>query len=574
MMRKALVCVGILCCAILSGSASGAEPPAGLSLAQPEYLSAAADNVLHLRVRMPRAESARLRVTLSSPDSLVQVPAVDRAVALKPGLCALDFVIPAERLAAMSLFEDVLISASLETGGRVLRSEVEATLLPEAAPPGVSAWAFSFASKPAMVYTSKNAPVSFAVSNPTGAAKSVKIQLAFKNSAGQSPVSMSAKAVVAPGSSTVSVTVPSTTSTQARTKGTTILKASLKLEGVVKAKDTASLDYDLAASGSANPASGHLPLAVAFTGNAVGGQAPYTYRWDFGDGSGASSQNAAHTYAAEGSYTARFTVTDSLSGSVSATCAISVTVPPLAATCTAAPTSGLAPLFVSFTSTATGGTGTYGYDWNFGDGSAHASTATAAHTYTAAGTYTATLTVTSGSQTKSCTQVIVVAGSSMTLTCNANPSAGIAPLTVTFTVTAAGGPSSYSYHWDFGDGNTSSAQNPTHAYPTPGLYHAVVTVTSGSQSAQCQKDVSVTQLLTIGCEATPNSGSAPLSVFFKVWAAGGIGLYNFSWKFGDGGTSTHFEPNHVYSAPGTYTAVVTVTSGEQTKTCSQVITVN
>ena len=53
---------------------------------------------------------------------------------------------------------------------------------------------------------------------------------------------------------------------------------------MVKATETVPVDYDLAAEGSASPASGAAPLAVAFSGSASGGTPPYTYAWDFGDG--------------------------------------------------------------------------------------------------------------------------------------------------------------------------------------------------------------------------------------------------------------------------------------------------
>jgi len=57
-----------------------------------------------------------------------------------------------------------------------------------------------------------------------------------------------------------------------------------------------------------NPDFGPPPLSVAFTAEAECGAQP-TYKWDFGDGSAASSeQNPSHTYAKEGDYTASITV--------------------------------------------------------------------------------------------------------------------------------------------------------------------------------------------------------------------------------------------------------------------------
>jgi beta propeller repeat protein len=54
---------------------------------------------------------------------------------------------------------------------------------------------------------------------------------------------------------------------------------------------------------------------------------------------------------------------------------------------------------------------------------------------------------------------------------------GIAPLTVHFTDATTGGPL-WTWQWDFGDGATSRAQNPTHHYERPGLYTVSLAVTS------------------------------------------------------------------------------------------------
>ncbi len=71
--------------------------------------------------------------------------------------------------------------------------------------------------------------------------------------------------------------------------------------------------------GFANPVAGSVPLAVVFTGTAVGGTPPYTYAWSFGDGTADSSEkDPPHTYTQVGSYSAVLTVTDAASGTVQA----------------------------------------------------------------------------------------------------------------------------------------------------------------------------------------------------------------------------------------------------------------
>ena len=58
---------------------------------------------------------------------------------------------------------------------------------------------------------------------------------------------------------------------------------------------------------------------------------------------------------------------------------------------------------------------------------------------------------------------------------SANPTRGSAPLTVSFTDQSTG--SITSWEWDFGDGSTSTMQNPTHTYTDPGTYTVSLTVT-------------------------------------------------------------------------------------------------
>ena len=199
----------------------------------------------------------------------------------------------------------------------------------------------------------------------------------------------------------------------------------------------------LSATASGTPTTGNAPLAVNFTGSSTGGTAPYTYSWNFGDGSAASAaQNPSHTYSTAGNYTATLTVTDSSSPSKTATSTVAVAVNAvggnLTATASAQPTSGQIPLAVSFTGTGTGGTPPYSYSWNFGDGSATSTAQNPSHTYTSAGTYTATLTLTdSGSPPRSVT-------SSVTIT--ASPVQGTAPGAPTG-LTSTGGNGQVTLNW-------------------------------------------------------------------------------------------------------------------------------
>jgi PKD repeat protein len=156
-----------------------------------------------------------------------------------------------------------------------------------------------------------------------------------------------------------------------------------------------------------DPTAGKPPLAVQFsaTGTDPDGDS-LTYAWDFGDGARSLLQNPSHTYNTAGTYTATVTVSDGRGGTATDTVVVTVGNRAPTVQLTATPTSGKAPLTVSFTATGSDPDGdalTYTYD--FGDGSKPATGRTPSHKYSKAGTYTAKVTVTDTSGATGSAQV-------------------------------------------------------------------------------------------------------------------------------------------------------------------------
>ena len=150
----------------------------------------------------------------------------------------------------------------------------------------------------------------------------------------------------------------------------------------------------VSATSSANPASGSVPMDVAFTGSVTGGCAPYTYAWDFGDGQTSTEASPHHTYAKEGTYTTALTVTDSKKHPATANAVtITASCPPLEVNAGADTPTGDTPLTVHFTATSTGGCEPVTYAWDFGDG-ATSTDQNPSHTYANAGSVAPSLTVT------------------------------------------------------------------------------------------------------------------------------------------------------------------------------------
>ncbi len=140
------------------------------------------------------------------------------------------------------------------------------------------------------------------------------------------------------------------------------------------------------------------------------------------------------------------------------------------------------------------------------------------------------------------------------------PTSGDYPLNVAFTDASSGAPTSWS--WDFGDGGSSTAQNPTHTYNAAGTYTVALTVsnTAGSDTATKTDYITVTSPPppVAAFSGSPTSGTYPLDVVFTDESTGSP--TSWSWTFGDGGTSTAQNPTHTYNTAGTYDVSLSVSN--------------
>ncbi|HPF71630.1 MAG TPA: PKD domain-containing protein, partial [Candidatus Krumholzibacteria bacterium] len=223
--------------------------------------------------------------------------------------------------------------------------------------------------------------------------------------------------------------------------------------------------------------SGEAPYEVTFTSTSVDADG---WAWDFGDGGTSTDENPVHAFTAAGVYGITLIATNPCGADTLVIPGlITVTAPVLpVAAFTLDPAGGCAPVDVAFTDASTGGVTAWA--WDFGDGGT-ATEQNPVHTFAAAGSFAVTLIVTApgGADTLTVADAVVVGQPAVAAFAQSDTS-GAAPLAVTFTDASTGGVSSWA--WDFGDGGTSTEQNPVHEYAAEGVYAVSLIVSNGCSS--------------------------------------------------------------------------------------------
>lgn len=311
-----------------------------------------------------------------------------------------------------------------------------------------------------------------------------------------------------------------------------------------------------------NPTSGCVPMTVNFTNNSIAYPGPITSQlWDFGDGFTSTQPNPSHTYTAPGTYNVVLSVLDGNGCAATATSPISIqALPPITANFSVNPGSSCgAPVTVGFTDLSTG-PGPFTYSWDFGDGSPLDAAPNPSHIYTSNGSFTVTLALSNGS---GCTDTLVMPNAVVLTPLNAaftaSPPQVCQGSAVSFMDMSTGVPTGWT--WDFGDGNTSTAQSPSHAYGAPGFYTVQLVVNRGPSCSDTVVQVNSIEVLPIPTAnfvaLNPTSCQDTLTVGFVDNSTGAV---NWLWDFGDGNTSTSPSPSHFYAASGSYTVSLTVTN--------------
>lgn len=236
----------------------------------------------------------------------------------------------------------------------------------------------------------------------------------------------------------------------------------------------------------------------------------------------------------------------------------------------------------NFTNNSTISSGTLNYQWDFGDPSITTDVSNAqspSWTYSTPGTYTVTLIVTSQS------------GCSDTITSVVNPGSG-GQAAFNATSVCVGQTTSFTdqsvspngWSWHFGDPasgpqDSSNVQNPTHVYNTAGTYSVTLTIGGNPCPSTITQTITVNPLPTASFLYNQVCGNQLVNFTSTSTVNPPDAISGTSWNFGDpasagNNTSTISNPSHTFTAPGTYTVTLTVTTANGCpQTTTQVLAV-
>ena len=227
---------------------------------------------------------------------------------------------------------------------------------------------------------------------------------------------------------------------------------------------------------------GCTPLLVIFEDNSNSNSQLVNWQWDFGDGGSSNLQNPNYEFNYEGLYTVSLSVEDinGCENLISQSNSVKVNNTPIADFEADITFSCNSSEIVRFTNNSVNAVN---YFWDFGDGTT-SYLASPSHNYSA-GSYTVKLYAYNGicSDTLVKTTYIEI-GTLLYPTFTTDVRDGCENLLVQFTDETSNNPDTW--FWDFGDGNTSTLQNPTNNYLNPGLYTISLTT---SISGQCVRTI-------------------------------------------------------------------------------------
>ncbi|MEO0581711.1 MAG: PKD domain-containing protein, partial [Bacteroidota bacterium] len=285
--------------------------------------------------------------------------------------------------------------------------------------------------------------------------------------------------------------------------------------------------------------------AVTFTANVSGASTVY---WDFGTGDTSILPNPTYTFNTAGSYQVAASITDPSGCSNTLFLIIDVKeVPTLSFTTSDTILGCKIPFEVDFLNQSTGA---ISYQWDLGDGT-QASSLEPTHFYTTEDSFDVRLT---GTSVDGCVASLIkenyIVLDEIEADFDIDNPGGCISHDVQFNDTTRAPYPVNSWFWDFGDGNNSNSQDPSHTFLDTGYYNVtlIVGTTNGCKDTLTLSNaVSVGELPEVDFAIDTNQACAFTPVQFYNLSSG---AQSFIWIFGDGDTAMSVHPSHGFGALG------------------------
>ncbi len=291
-----------------------------------------------------------------------------------------------------------------------------------------------------------------------------------------------------------------------------------------------------------------FPMIFVNNSSIQGGGGGLSWYWDFGDGQTSTEQNPIHTYEYPDEFEVTLVVTSAEGCIDSITQEVEVFLNP--------------PIEFSITSNCMGYTVVLedetvgeiiGWEWDVdSDGTIDYTAPVVSHTYPDSGTYEITLTVTNINGCKSELTRSVTLG----VTATAAFESSDACLGDSIYFKDLSSPVPEKWEWDFGDGQTSTEQNPSHYYSNPGTYDVHLKITAGGCEQEVTKTITVKPAPKASFTAADICYGDTIAFANTTTIPGGIDTVIWHWDFGDGSMSDVRDTTHFYAEPGTYEVIL------------------
>lgn len=297
---------------------------------------------------------------------------------------------------------------------------------------------------------------------------------------------------------------------------------------------------------------GAFANTINFQNTSTNSSAATTYLWKFSDGKTSTEKNPIHIFHGKGVYNICLTLTDPVNNCTSTFCDTVMTQKeacPFQEFTIRPYVAGTDPKTIYIDSILVDPLTHYTYSWDFGDGTISYNLYPMSHTYVNSGRYAIRLNAMSSDSVCGSGFIRII----YTSTCKSSFTYSLDSTTNIYQFNAE--TNGVNYLWDFGDGTTSTLQNPKHVFLSDHTFAVTLEVSSPSDSL-CHSlslkylDVKNTKPCAAFFSIEDDSTSVdPTALIVYNYATDDL---NYHWDFGDGTSSNLKNPVHTYSGNGPY----------------------